>query len=133
MQFNRKVILARLSLISELWENFECFGRFSFSKARGSHPQILCKKDVFRSFSKFTGKHLFQSLLFNIKNETLTQLFSCEFCKISKNTFIYRKHPVASSTKHQTCIQNHVKHLRWRVLQKWLIAFNHGKRPILDI
>ena len=29
--------------------------------------------------------------------ETLTDLFSCEFCKISKNTFSYRTLPVAAS------------------------------------
>ena len=37
-----------------------------------------------------------------IKKETLTQVFSCEFCEISKNTFSYRTPPVAASgdTKH---------------------------------
>ena len=55
------------------------------------------KKGVLRNFTKFTGKHLCQSLFFNkkdfiknlkdfIKKETLLQVFSCEFCKISKNT-----------------------------------------------
>ena len=51
---------------------------------------------VFRNFAKFTGKHICQRLVFNkvagqaynfIKKESLVQLFSCEFCKISKNTF----------------------------------------------
>ena len=32
-----------------------------------------------------------------IKKETLAQVFSCEFCKIFKNTFFYRTHPVAAS------------------------------------
>ena len=32
-----------------------------------------------------------------IKKETLTQVFSCEFCAILKNTFFYRKPPVAVS------------------------------------
>ena len=32
-----------------------------------------------------------------IKKETLEQMFSSEFCKISKNTFPYRTHPVAVS------------------------------------
>ena len=32
-----------------------------------------------------------------IKIETLAQVFSCEFCEISKNTFSYRTPPVASS------------------------------------
>ena len=29
--------------------------------------------------------------------ESLAQMFSCEFCKISKNTFFYRTPPVAAS------------------------------------
>ena len=32
-----------------------------------------------------------------IKKESLAQVFSCEFCKISKNTFPYRTPPVAAS------------------------------------
>ena len=32
-----------------------------------------------------------------IKKETLAQVFSCEFCQISKNTFSYRTPPVAAS------------------------------------
>ena len=32
-----------------------------------------------------------------IKIETLAQVFSCEFCEISKNTFSYRTPPVAAS------------------------------------
>ena len=32
-----------------------------------------------------------------IKKETLTQMFSCEFCKISKNIFSYRTPSVAAS------------------------------------
>ena len=32
-----------------------------------------------------------------IKKESLTQVFSCEFCEISKNTFFYGTPPVAAS------------------------------------
>ena len=32
-----------------------------------------------------------------IKKETLAQVFSCECCEISKNTFFYRAPPVAAS------------------------------------
>ena len=32
-----------------------------------------------------------------IETETLEQVFSCEFCEISKNTFFYRTPPVAAS------------------------------------
>ena len=55
---------------------------------------MFCKKGVRRNFAKFTGKHLCQSLFFNkvaglacnfIKKEALAQVFSCEFCEISKN------------------------------------------------
>ena len=54
------------------------------------------KKGVLINFTKFTGKHLCQSLFFNkvagaacnfIKKETLAQVFSCEFCQISRITF----------------------------------------------
>ena len=34
-----------------------------------------------------------------LKKETLEQVFSCEFCVISKNTFSYRTHLVAASVK----------------------------------
>ena len=54
------------------------------------------KKSVLRNFAEFTRKHLCHSLFLNkvaglacnfIKKETLAQVFSCEFCGISKNTF----------------------------------------------
>ena len=58
------------------------------------------RKGVLRNFAKFTGKHLCQSLFFNevasaacnfIKKETLAQVFSCEFCEISKNN-VFTEH-----------------------------------------
>ena len=64
-----------------------------------SRPEVFCKKGALRNFAKLTGKHLRQSLFFNkiagikasnfIEKETLAQVFSCEFCEISKNTFSY--------------------------------------------
>ena len=36
--------------------------------------------------------------------ETLTQVFSCEFCEISKNTFSYRTPLVAASEKSRTIL-----------------------------
>ena len=76
-------------------------------------PEVFCKKGFLRGFLKFAGKHLYQGLFFNkvvgntgkhlcqsfffnkvagkaytfIEKETLAQVFSCEFCEISKNTF----------------------------------------------
>ena len=57
-------------------------------------PDVFCTKSVLKNFAKFTGKHLCQSLFFNkvaslaydfIKKETLEQVFSGEFCDLSKN------------------------------------------------
>ena len=54
--------------------NTKCLSRFFFgedgsgnphhsdSKNRSSHPEMFFKKDVLRNFTKFTGKHLYQSL-----------------------------------------------------------------------
>ena len=77
-----------------------------FLTSRSSCPEVFYKKGVLRNFAKFTGKHLCQSLFFNnvaglrpatlLKNETVAQVFSFEFCKISK-TFSYRTPPVAPS------------------------------------
>ena len=68
---------------------------------RSSHPEVFCKKDVLRNFAKIKRKHLailkkLQACNF-INKENLAQLFRCEFCEISKNTFSYRTPPVAAS------------------------------------
>ena len=59
-----------------------------------SRPEVLYKNDVLSNFAKFTERHLCQSLFFNkvagLRLETLSQVFSCEFCKVSKNAFSYR-------------------------------------------
>ena len=38
---------------------------FFVSLCRSSRPEVFCKKGVLRNFSRFTGKHLCQSLFFN--------------------------------------------------------------------
>ena len=52
------------------------------------------KKSVLKRFAKFTGKHQCQSLFLDkavilqlIKKETLTQVFSCEFCEFLRTPF----------------------------------------------
>ena len=62
--------------------------------SRSSRQEVFCKKGVFRNFAKFTGKHLWIS---SIKKETLGQVFSCEFCKFSKNIYYFRTPPVVAS------------------------------------
>ena len=71
------------------------------------------KKGVLANFTKFTGKHLSQSLFFNkvaggacnfIKKESLAQVFSCEFCEISKNTVFHTTPPGAASDSYRGSI-----------------------------
>ena len=65
---------------------------------RSSPPEVFCKKGVLKNFAKFAGKHFCQNLFFNkileawrpatlFKKMTLAQVFSCEFCEISKTLF----------------------------------------------
>ena len=74
---------------------------------RSSRSEVFCKKGVLRNFAKFTEKHLCQSLFFNkvadwglalLKKITLAQVFSCEFCQISKNTFSYKTPPPVTAS-----------------------------------
>ena len=97
--------IANYLLLKAIWHFWFSFKR---RKTRSSRSEVFCKNDVLRNFPKFIGKHLCQSLIFNkvadqacnfIKNETLAQVFSCEFCKISKNTFSYRIPPVVAAEK----------------------------------
>ena len=88
---------------------------------RSSRLEVLCRKGVLRNFTKFTRKHLCHSLFFNkvavlqpatlFKKETLAQVFSCEFCEISKNIFFYRTAPVAASEVFKNSF--FIEHLRW--------------------
>ena len=65
---------------------------------KNSQQRCSVKEGVLRNFAKLPGKHLCQRLIFNkvaaqakvfnfIKKESLAQVFSCEFCEISKNAF----------------------------------------------
>ena len=75
------------------------------------------KKGVLGNFAKFTGTHLCQSLFFNkvedlrpatlLKKTTLAQVYSCEFCEISKNAF-FREHFWASAFISQTQRHNQI-------------------------
>ena len=68
-------------------------------KIRSNHQRCSVRKSVLRNLAKFKEKHQCHSLFFNkvvdlmpeacnfIKKETLAQVFSCEFCEISKSTF----------------------------------------------
>ena len=79
------------------------------------------KNGVLKNFSKFTGKHLCQSLFFNkttclrpatLYKKRLVQVFSCGFCKIFKNNFL---------TEHLRMLASQnmcsIKKLPWKVYQ----------------
>ena len=59
---------------------------------RSSRPEVFFKKRCSQKFCKIHRNTPVSSLikLEVIKKETLAQVFSCEFCKISRNTFSYR-------------------------------------------
>ena len=67
----------------------------SIWKQQKQSSEVCYKKVVFRNFTKFTRKHLCQSLFFNkaeslrpatLFKKRLAQVFCCEFCEIFKNT-----------------------------------------------
>ena len=55
---------------------------------RISHQKCSVREGVLRNFAKITGKQLYQSLFFDkVAGPRPAQVFSCEVCKIFKNTF----------------------------------------------
>ena len=57
----------------------------SSKRCRSNHLRCSVRKGVLRNFAKFTGNPLRRNLFFVPK--LLAQVFSCEFCEISKDTF----------------------------------------------
>ena len=105
---------------------------------RSSHRRCSVRKVVLRNFAKFTGKHLYQSLFLNkaaglrpeacnfIKKETLAQVFFCEFCEISKNTFfIEHLWAIASTLSELSCSHSVllIKRLKLLMLLRFLIIY----------
>ena len=72
---------------------------------RSSRSQMFFRIGVLKNFAIFTGKHLCRSLFLiklqcwrpaTLLKRDSTQVFSCEYCKIFKNTFFYRTPLVAT-------------------------------------
>ena len=55
--------------------------------------------------------------------ETLAQVFSCEFCEISKNTFFYRTPQVAASF----CIHCFPRDIAYRSLNEFIRQYFHSQ------
>ena len=88
--------------ILQMFKNFTFLVRFlrqHQSRIRSSHGRCSVRESVLRNFAKFTGKHQCQTLFFN--KETLAQVFSCEFCKISKNIFFIGNLPATASEEYK--------------------------------
>ena len=73
---------------------------------RSSLLQVFGKKGVLRNCAKFTVKHLSRVYFLNkvagltsapLSKKRLAQVFSYDFCEISKNSFSYRTSPVTAS------------------------------------
>ena len=88
-----------------------------FDDGRSSRPDVFCKKDVLRDFTKSTGKHLCQSLFFNkvaglrpatlLKKRLWYRCFLVNFVKFLRTLFFS-------------------EHLRWLLLwwlQRWFSKF----------
>ena len=69
MQHCSEQFFFNTSVSSKVWPIF-----------RSSRPELFCKKKACNF----------------IKKKTLTQVFSCEFCQISRNTFFHRTPPAAA-------------------------------------
>ena len=103
------------------------------------------KKGFLKNFSKFTGKQLYQGFFFSsaylspspnlkireacnfIQKRGYAQVFSCEFCKIFKNTFF---------TKHLRAALSALKNLRsGKVLRNivYVTFFNDNAVLLLSI
>ena len=95
---------------------------------RSSHRRCSVRKSFLRNFTKFTGKHLWQSVFFNkvpglrpatlIKKETLAQVFSYKFRKVSKDTFLQNTSGLNGATKdklrEKICLRLSLKFLQLR-------------------
>ena len=69
-----------------------------YYQARSSRPEVFCKKDILRNFTKFTGKRLRQSLFFNkvaglrpatlLKKSLWHRCFPVNFAKFLRTPFL---------------------------------------------
>ena len=93
-------------------------------KNRSSRPEVLCNTCARVSFLiKLQAK----ACNF-IKKVILTQVFSCEFSGISKNTFFYRTIPVAASEKRQMQKTRYQRNINNEILMRKRRNHQHQKQ-----
>ena len=87
---------------------------------RSIHPKMSCEKSVLKNFTKFTGKNMCRSLLFNkiacIRLATFLKkrlwhscLFFCSFLEIFKNSLFYKTPRLAASVFYLNQFKPYVK------------------------
>ena len=95
--FLKKNSVQEINMIILTSRNFEWFDECLSVIFRSSLRRCSIRKGVLRNFAKFTGKHLRQSHSF--KKETLAQVFSCEFWKISQ-IIVFTEHVWATASRY---------------------------------
>ena len=85
---------------------FKCF----YHNIRKQPPEVFLKKKMFWKISRNSQENTCDRASFLIKlqtnfikKETLTQVFSFEFCEIFKNTFFTEHLPTTASVYHYIC------------------------------
>ena len=110
---------SRPLVVAETLHNFltvnRCFAKYKASnccKIEVVIQRISVKKvflNIFQNLKENPCPRVSFLIKLQLKKETLTQLFSCEFCNIFKNTFFYRTPTVAASCKTRTKSQKLAK------------------------
>ena len=135
-------------------EKMECLGDLNSScqifawwglTVRSSRPGVFCKKGVLRSLTKFTGKHLCQSLFFNkvaglscassLKNRLSHRFCPVNFAKFlripfSKNTSgrrLLRLFQISKRVYPNPCQRSRMQRFTKIANNKKLIHFKYGK------
>ena len=86
-------------------------------RSKKQPPEVLCKKRCSQKFRKIHRKTL-KACNF-IKKETLAQVFSCQFCEISKNIF-FTEHLWATTSEEFTIPVEHPitpQKITWTVIR----------------
>ena len=102
-------------VICEMWNIWACI------KNRSSRPEVFCKKGVLRNFTKFTGKHLYQSLFFN----KVAGLRKISYQKIIKMT--YQNGQISKMTTKDS------KLVRCYGVSKTSVSFRYQLKRLCDV